>query len=114
MVDLCLIQAEPRRLLRKREKDMTYDKKFYTPPGGQPYEIITPERVLTLSLADIDDLPPAMRAWLTRVYRGLPDFEPDVQAAYAGAREHLFRIGYRPASEPTPPTRKARRSRQSY
>ena len=73
---------------------MPYEKKFYTPPGGQPYEVLTPERMVTLSLVDIEDLPPAMRAWCTRVYPGLPDFEPETQVEFAGAREHLFRIGY--------------------
>ena len=50
--------------------------------------------MVTLSLVDIEDLPPAMRAWCTRVYPGLPDFEPETQVEFAGAREHLFRIGY--------------------
>jgi hypothetical protein len=67
------------------------------------------------SLESIESLYPAQRSWLTQVYRGLPADSHELQESYAAAREHLFRIGYRPASEePEKPVKRARKGRDSY
>ena len=57
------------------------------------------DEILKLSLADIEWLRPKHRAWLTQVYRGNVTSQRDVQERYKDAREHLHRIGYRPASD---------------
>jgi hypothetical protein len=79
------------------------------------YEMMLPDAIVQLTLADVEKVYPAQRSWLTQVYRGLPDHSPQVQADYKEARDHLMRIGYRPASEEiAQPVRRARKGRGSY
>jgi hypothetical protein len=79
------------------------------------YVMMTPDEIVKLTLESAEDVYPAQRSWLTQVYRGLPAGSPELQATYEAARQHLFRIGYLPASEePDPPPRRARKGRGSY
>ena len=54
-------------------------------------------------------MPKAQRAWLTQVYRGNASSDPQVAENYKEARKHLFRIGYKPASEEVEPARRQAR-----
>jgi hypothetical protein len=84
---------------------------------GDYWNMIPAEILRLRTLEEIEQLTPAQRGWLTQVWRGLPDHSVDVQKCYesSGAREHLMRLGYAPASEKVKaPVRKARRGRGSY
>ena len=89
-------------------------------PGYQPiyhpeygYEIITPERVCELTLAEIETFTPQQVSWLTRYYDGME--LPDREDLCRKARAHLHEIGYQPRREATVTSpRKARRGRGSY
>jgi hypothetical protein len=51
------------------------------------YEMMLPDAILKLSLADVEKVYSAQRSWLTQVYRGLPDHSPQVQVDYKESRE---------------------------
>jgi hypothetical protein len=88
---------------------------------GDYWNMIPAEILLIKTLEEIEKLSPSQRAWLTQVWRGLPGHSVEVQKWYdpddgrPNARQHLMRLGYRPASEEVKaPVRKARRGRGSY
>jgi hypothetical protein len=99
----------------KTMTETTYTPRFYKPADGDRYEIVTAERIMTLSLADIAELNQWQRAWLSRVWRGnLPSDICDIERGKQElAGQHLDRIGYRPAGaqQPLP---KAKKGRGSY
>jgi hypothetical protein len=79
------------------------------------YEMMLPDAIMNQTLESIESPYPAQRSWLTQVYRGLPAGSHELQESYAAAREHLFCIGYRLASEePEKPVKRARKGGGSY
>ena len=73
------------------------------------YEMMLPDVIVRQTLQTIEQLPKAQRGWLTQVYHGNPSSDARVSEDYKEAREHLFRIGYRPASEEAEPVRRKAR-----